>query len=85
MTPGARVLWRRSGRSTSCSRLPELEPELRVSQGIGQDREENLMAKKAKTAKKAAKRRYSKSSGSDVENEMRRYKKGTAKSGAVAR
>ena len=33
-------------------------------------------------AKKAAKkRRYSRSSGSDVKGEMRRYKKGTAKSG----
>jgi hypothetical protein len=32
-------------------------------------------------AKKAKKRRYAKSSGTDVENEMRRYKKGTAKSG----
>ena len=34
------------------------------------------MARKAKK-----KRRYSKGSQSDVENEMRRYKKGTAKSG----
>ena len=34
------------------------------------------MARKAKS-----KRRYSKSSGSDVKSEMRRYKKGTAKSG----
>ena len=34
------------------------------------------MAKKAKK-----KRRYGKSSGSDVKSEMRRYKKGTAKSG----
>jgi Family of unknown function (DUF6496) len=33
----------------------------------------------ARTAKK--KRGYSKSSGGDVKNEMRRYKKGTAKSG----
>jgi hypothetical protein len=33
-------------------------------------------------AKKAKKRKYSKSSGSDVKSEMRRYKKGTAKSGA---
>jgi hypothetical protein len=32
-------------------------------------------------AKKAKKRRYSKSSSRDVKNEMRRYKKGTAKSG----
>jgi hypothetical protein len=32
-------------------------------------------------AKKAKKRRYSKSSGRYVKNEMRRYKKGTAKSG----
>jgi hypothetical protein len=33
-------------------------------------------------AKKAAKkRRYSRSSGSDVKSEVRRYKKGTAKSG----
>jgi hypothetical protein len=38
------------------------------------------MARKAKK-----KRRYSKSSGSDVKNEMRRYKKGKAKSGAAAR
>jgi hypothetical protein len=30
---------------------------------------------------KAKKRKYSKSSGSDVKNEMHRYKKGTAKSG----
>ena len=36
---------------------------------------ENHMAKKAK------KRKYSRSSGKDVESEMRRYKKGTAKSG----
>ncbi|MBN9148235.1 MULTISPECIES: DUF6496 domain-containing protein [unclassified Nitrobacter] len=35
----------------------------------------------ARKAKKATKRRYSKSSGSDVEKEVRRYKKGTAKSG----
>ena len=34
------------------------------------------MARKAKK-----KRRYSKSAGNEVENEMRRYKKGTAKSG----
>ena len=34
------------------------------------------MARKTKK-----KRRYSKSSGKDVEGEMRRYKKGTAKSG----
>ena len=34
------------------------------------------MAKKAKK-----KRKYSPSSGTDVKNEMRRYKKGTAKSG----
>jgi hypothetical protein len=39
------------------------------------------MAKKAKTAKKAKKRKYSPSASSDVESEMRRYKKGTAKSG----
>jgi hypothetical protein len=39
-------------------------------------KEEPAVAKKAKK-----KRRYSKSSGSDVKNEMRRYKKGTAKSG----
>lgn len=32
-------------------------------------------------AKKAKKRKYSKSSGSDVKSEMRRYKKGTAISG----
>jgi hypothetical protein len=32
-------------------------------------------------AKKAKKRKYSKSSGRDVKNEMHRYKKGTAKSG----
>ena len=32
-------------------------------------------------AKKAKKRKYSKSAGSDVESEMRRYKKGTAESG----
>lgn len=37
-------------------------------------------------AKKAAKKRkYSGSSGSDVKSEMRRYKKGTAKSGRGAR
>jgi Family of unknown function (DUF6496) len=32
-------------------------------------------------AKKAKKRRYSKSSGRDVKSEMHRYKKGSAKSG----
>jgi hypothetical protein len=32
-------------------------------------------------ARKAKKRKYSRSSGSDVKNEMRRYKKGAAKSG----
>ena len=31
--------------------------------------------------KSSSKRKYSKSSGSDVEKEMHRYKKGTAKSG----
>lgn len=36
-------------------------------------------------ARKAKKRRYSSSSGSDVESEMRRYKKGTAKSGPKGR
>ena len=40
------------------------------------------MAKKAAKKKgPSKKRKYSPSSGSDVENEMRRYKKGTAKSG----
>ena len=32
-------------------------------------------------AKKRRKRKYSRSSGKDVESEMRRYKRGTAKSG----
>jgi hypothetical protein len=32
-------------------------------------------------AKKKRKRRYSRSAGKDVESEMRRYKRGTAKSG----
>jgi hypothetical protein len=32
-------------------------------------------------AKKKRKRRYSKSAGNDVESEMKRYKRGTAKSG----
>ena len=36
-------------------------------------------------ARKVKKRRYSRSSGSDVESEMRRYKKGTAKSGRGGR
>jgi len=35
----------------------------------------------AKTPKRSKKRRYSKSSSSDVKREMHRYKKGTAKSG----
>jgi Family of unknown function (DUF6496) len=40
------------------------------------------MAKKAAQRKVASKKRkYSRSAGSDVGNEMRRYKKGTAKSG----
>jgi hypothetical protein len=40
------------------------------------------MAKKAAKKKGSSKkRRYSRSSGNDVKNEMRRYKKGTAKSG----
>jgi len=36
-------------------------------------------------ARKAKKRRYSRSVGDDVEREMRRYKKGTAKSGPGGR
>ena len=36
-------------------------------------------------ARKAKKRRYSSSAGKDVESEMRRYKKGTAKSGPGGR
>ena len=47
--------------------------------GSGKSRERN-MAKKA-TKKTTKKRRYARSSGKDVKNEMRRYKKGTAKSG----
>ena len=40
------------------------------------------MAKKAAKKKGSSKKRkYSPNSGSDVKNEMRRYKKGTAKSG----
>jgi hypothetical protein len=35
----------------------------------------------AKKAKKSGRRRYSKSTGSEVKREMHRYKKGTAKSG----
>src|SRR5581483_8493243 len=36
---------------------------------------------RTKMARKAKKRKYSRSSGKDVQSEMRRYKKGTAKSG----
>jgi hypothetical protein len=36
-------------------------------------------------ARKTTKRRYARSAGSDVEREMRRYKKGTAKSGPGGR
>lgn len=36
-------------------------------------------------ARKATKRRYSRSAGNDVEREMRRYKKGTARSGPGGR
>jgi Family of unknown function (DUF6496) len=36
-------------------------------------------------ARKAKKRRYSRSASSDVESEMRRFKKGTAKSGRGGR
>jgi hypothetical protein len=36
-------------------------------------------------AKKKRKRRYSRSAGRDVESEMRRYKRGTAKSGRGGR
>lgn len=36
-------------------------------------------------ARKAKKRRYARSSGNDVESEVRRYKKGTAKSGRGGR
>jgi hypothetical protein len=39
------------------------------------------MARGKDMARKAKKRKYSKGSGSDVKSEMRRYKKGTAKSG----
>jgi len=44
------------------------------------------MAKKAAKKKSSSKKRkYSRSSGSDVKNEMRRYKKGTAKADAAVR
>jgi len=36
-------------------------------------------------ARKAKKRRYARSAGNDVEREMRRYKKGTARSGPGGR
>jgi Family of unknown function (DUF6496) len=36
-------------------------------------------------AKKRGRRKYSKSSGKEVESEMRRYKKGSAKSGKGGR
>ena len=36
-------------------------------------------------AKKRRKRRYSRSAGNEVKNEMRRYKRGTAKSGRGGR
>jgi hypothetical protein len=36
-------------------------------------------------ARKAKKRKYSRSSGKEVESEVRRYKKGTAKSGRKGR
>ncbi len=36
-------------------------------------------------AKKAKKRKYSRSSGNDVKSEMHRYKRGTAKSGPKKR
>jgi hypothetical protein len=36
-------------------------------------------------AKKRGKRRYSRSAGNEVKNEMRRYKRGTAKSGRGGR
>lgn len=36
-------------------------------------------------ARKATKRRYSRSAGNEVGNEMRRYKRGTAKSGRGGR
>jgi hypothetical protein len=51
------------------ARNPVYRPELT-------SRRKKAMAKKA-----AKKRRYSRSSGSDVKSEMRGYKKGTAKSG----
>jgi hypothetical protein len=50
-----------------------------VTRGSPLAKGETFMARKAK------KRRYSRSSGSDVESEMRRYKKGTAKSGPGGR
>jgi Family of unknown function (DUF6496) len=39
------------------------------------------MAKKAAKKKASKKRKYSRGSGTEVKNEMRRFKKGTAKSG----
>lgn len=41
----------------------------------------NAKTTQKKTPKKAAKRKYSKSAGSEVKKEMKRAKKGTAKSG----
>jgi hypothetical protein len=40
-----------------------------------------LIAKERRAAMAKRKRKYSPSAGSDVESEMRRYKRGTAKSG----
>ena len=45
------------------------------------DRVFNCSHEEIVMAKKAKKRKYSKSSGRDVKGEMHRYKKGTAKSG----
>jgi hypothetical protein len=52
---------------------------MRTCQGFVRAKGGTFMASKAK------KRRYSKSSGKEVEKEMRRYKKGSAKSGPGGR
>jgi Family of unknown function (DUF6496) len=63
------------------SRTVQQEMKIDFSEELGKLSKRSTVFVGTCMARKAKKRKYSKSSGSDVKNEMHRYKKGTAKSG----
>jgi hypothetical protein len=63
------------------SRTVQQEMKIDFSEELGKLSQRSTVFVETCMARKAKKRKYSKNSGSDVKNEMHRYKKGTAKSG----